>query len=139
MKLDLPKAERIRTGDSGIFSCRIPAQYVEAYKAIIYKSPEQVHVTIQLVRKLRSTWYLSQNHRLNGFIQQVCMSTGNEFDMIKMTVKLRAIDKGYPFVTLPTGDRYPQSESNASVSECAILIQEIEQLAAEESIVLQEE
>jgi len=138
MKLELLKAQRIRTGSAEVFSCEIPKLYIETYKEIIRKNPEQVYVMIAPVKKRRSTGDQSQNHRLNGFIQQICVSTGNEFDMIKMLVKLRAIDKGYPFQTLPTGDRFPQSENESTVQECAILITEVEQLAAEEGVALQE-
>jgi hypothetical protein len=138
MKLELLRAKRIRTGSSEVFSCEIPRQYMEMYKAILLKSPERVKITIEPATKRRSTGEHSQNHRLNGFIQQICNSTGNDFDMIKMVVKLRAIDKGYPFETLLTGDRFPKSERESTISECSILIQEVEQLAAEEGIVLVE-
>lgn len=138
MKLVLPKARRIRTGSATLFSCAIPDTVTKLYRAILEKSPDELQVTIEPVKRKRSTGYASQNHRLNGFIQQICEATGNDFDMIKMVVKYRAIDRGYPFITLDTGDRYPQSESDASVEECAILIQAVEQLAAEEGIALVE-
>lgn len=138
MKLELLRAKRLRTGSADVFSCEIPRDYLKAYKAILLKSPERIRVTIEPETRRRSTGEHSQNHRLNGFIQQICNATGNDFGMIKMVVKLRAIDKGYPFETLSTGDRYPKSESDSTIQECAILIQEVEQLAAEEGIVLVE-
>jgi hypothetical protein len=102
------------------------------------KNNGYVRIKISLPGRPRTTGEKSQNHRLNGFIQQICMSTGNDFDMIKVLIKMRAIDKGYPFLTLPTGDRYPKSESFSTVEECSLLIAETEQLAAEEGIRLKE-
>jgi hypothetical protein len=116
--------------------------YPEAVKKFVEKS-NRLHSGYARVRLLhpgrpRSTGEKSQNHRLNGFIQQICVETGNDFDQVKMEIKFRAINRGYPFQTLSTGDRLPKSESESTVEECSLLIQEVEQLAAELNIRLKE-
>jgi len=136
MKLRL---HRIRTDSSHILSLDIPDEYQNWYAMLVRKGAkigDWYDVDIALPRRHRTTGDKSQNHRLNGFIQQICVDTGNEFDMVKMLVKMRAISRGYPFVTLKTGDRFPKSESESSVQECAMLIEEVEQMAAEEGIAL---
>lgn len=101
----------------------------ERYDALAFKASSP--------RRKRTTGERSQNHRLNGFIQQICVETGNDFRAVKEVVKLRAIGRGYPFKTFH-GVTVPQSEADCSTVECSLLIEEVEQLAAEEGIVLRE-
>ena len=98
---------------------------------------DYVTIRVSAPRKPRTTGYRSQNHRLNGFIQQICVATGNDFGAVKDVVKLRAISRGYPFTTFK-GITVPQSEADCSTIECGLLIDEVEALAAEEGIVLRE-
>jgi hypothetical protein len=93
---------------------------------------------IQQPHRPRSTGPHSQNARLNGFIQQLAVATGNSFDDVKAAVKLEAMDAGYPG-TVFRGVRVPQSESKASVEECKILIQTVERIAADMGVFLREE
>jgi len=90
------------------------------------------------VRRIRTTGERSQNHRINGFIQQLCMHTGMEFDVLKFWLKKQAIRRGYPFDTDPSGDAVPWSESRISVEEAVFLNDEIEQYAAEIGCTLRE-
>lgn len=96
----------------------------------------------------RTTGKKSQQNRINGFIRQICMWTGNDFDDVKMYCKKRAMRRGYPakkdadgniVVSLQDGEPIPESESKISVEEAGYLIEEIEQLAAELEISLKEE
>jgi len=89
--------------------------------------------------KQRTTGKHSQNHHINGHIQQICMKTGNDFDTLKHYFKRKAVERGYPFETDPEGDIVPLSESKISTQEATILIETIHQFAAENDIYLIEE
>lgn len=97
-----------------------------------------VTVKVSKPHRPRTTGEKSQNHHLNGHIQMIAMETGNDFETVKEVVKQRAISMGYPFRTYK-GLVVPYSESEASVEECAILIEAAHMLAAEEGIILKEE
>lgn len=88
-------------------------------------------------KKPRSTGERSQNHHINGHIQQICVETGNDFEAVKMYVKKQAIRRGYPFETF-RGEVIPLSESKIDTVQAGYLIDEIHQLADELSIVLME-
>lgn len=106
-----------------------------------------IKVTFSTPRKIRSTGKNSQNAHLNGHIQQICEDTGNEFDLVKLAVKEKAIDMGYPMLLDSNGNtkrgfygiRLAQSEADASVEECKILIDSVHLMAAELCITLREE
>lgn len=90
----------------------------------------------------RSTGKYSQNHRLNGFIAQVCHAKGGDFDMIKCEVKRRAIELGFPpYREVRIGGQLYaifKSEADCTMRECGYLIATVEQLAAEEGVHLVE-
>lgn len=91
----------------------------------------------EFVRRPRSTGQGSQSHRINGFIAQLAESTGNDFDTVKMAAKYEAISRGYPFDTL--GEIIvPWSETRLDTVQASILIDTIEQMAAEMDIRLTE-
>ena len=88
--------------------------------------------------KLRTTGEKSQSHRLNGFIQQICEATGNDFDAVKDYLKRKAIGRGLRYETAPDGVLVPISETRMTTIEIGYVIAEAEQLAAEEGIWLYE-
>ena len=105
-----------------------------------------VTIRISNVHRPRSTGYGSQNHHLNGHIQQLAEYTGNHFEVIKLEVKNRAIGMGYPMFVVNGkvkedihGRPMGISESDASVEECSLLIEAVHQLAAEIGYELREE
>lgn len=106
-----------------------------------------VTVTIETPRKPRTTGENSQNHHVNGHIQQIAEQTGNAFDVVKLEVKCRAVGMGYPIATREDGTMVTDihgrpagiSESESSAAECAVLIEAAHMLAAELGIILQEE
>lgn len=118
------------------FSVDVPAGYAAAVHDLAERH-DTAMVRILAPRRRRTTGERSQNHRLNGFIQQICVATFNDFQAVKEVVKMRAISRGYPFKTF-RGITVPQSEADSSTVECAMLIAEVEQLAAEEGITLVE-
>ena len=92
---------------------------------------------VSKARKPRTTGVKSQNHHINGHIQQICVETGNDFETVKMYTKKQAINRGYPFDTFRS-DVIPWSESRADTIQAGYLIDEIHQLAAEIGITLKE-
>lgn len=98
-------------------------------------------VRIMTPRRARTD---GQRKCLNGWIQFFCVETGNEFETVKMYVKKKAISRGYPVKTDDEGnwlkdiygDYIPISESQATVEQSIMLIEEMKQLAAEYNIIL---
>lgn len=86
----------------------------------------------------RTTGWKSQNHAINGYCQQIAMSTGQDFGTVKLMVKLRAVDMGYPFETYRTYI-LPKSEASADTKEASLLIDATHMIAAELNIILKEE
>lgn len=102
-------------------------------------------VTLQTPQRPRTVGERSQNHFINGAIQQICEETGNDFYDVKMYVKRKAFRRGYPMkqdesgsiiYSLVDGQPIPESEAKISTVEAGYLIDEIIQLAAELGIVL---
>jgi hypothetical protein len=109
------------------------------------KHGDYYRISLQIPYKKRTTGYKSQNHKLNGGIMALCEWSGQDFAEIKMLIKERALKRGYPpqtdedgeiIVNRRTGIPLPKSESDCSTVECALLIDELEQLAAEMEFVL---
>ena len=102
------------------------------------KYGDYVLVTMQPPKRPRTTGKDSQNHHLNGHIMQICAETGNDYDAVKDAVKMLAVSTmGYPYKTIG-GQIVPQREHDASVDECALLIEAAHVLAADLGIILQE-
>ena len=102
------------------------------------KYGDYVLVTMQPPKRPRTTGKESQNHHLNGHIMQICAETGNDYDAVKDAVKMLAVSTmGYPYKTIG-GQIVPQRERDASVDECALLIEAAHVLAADLGIILQE-
>lgn len=93
------------------------------------KRVTQAYVKLGKPRKPRTTGEKSQNHALNGIIQQICVETGDNFDDVKEEVKRRAIRRGYPKRIDSFGNVHGISESNASTIECGYLIEEAKMVA----------
>ena len=102
------------------------------------KYGDYVLVTMQPPKRPRTTGKDSQNHHLNGHIMQICAETENDYDAVKDAVKMLAVSTmGYPYKTIG-GQIVPQRERDASVDECALLIEAAHILAADLGIILQE-
>lgn len=120
----------------GKLTLAIPEGLLEDVSFFINRYPD-LTVTIEKLRLKRTTGPHSQNRRINGFIQQIAESTGNDFSTVKDYCKREAISEGYPAKYFK-GDIFPKSESEISISEAVILIATIERLAAEYGIILKE-
>jgi len=90
------------------------------------------------IEKLRSTGPYSQNHHLNGHIQQLATGFEVDFSTMKTYVKLRAsIETAYP--TRAMGPwLLPISESEATTEQCAMLIEMCHLIASERGLTLYE-
>jgi len=132
-----------------VFPARSFKLHWDEMKAVMREIDEQkkqIHVLIEPEKKKRSVGYKSQNHHLNGHIQQIAMCTGQPFDDIKKYVKQQAVSMGYPMLERfgqPVRDLWGNvqgiSESDSTSDQCALLIEATHQLAAELGIILQEE
>ena len=131
--------EHAHTGLPGIISFKVP-EYLKPllYAYIVRNKTNQYRVRIEKPRKKRSTGEGSQNHHINGHVQQIAVETGNDFDTIKTYVKTRAVDMGYPFDTIK-GVVIPWSETRIDTEQAAILIEACHLTAAEEGIILRED
>ena len=97
--------------------------------------------------KQRSTGKNSQGNHFNGHVQQICEDTGNEFAIVKLVAKEKALDMGYPMKLDKQGQpmtgmldiRLGISEADSTVEECKILIDAVHLLAAEYDIRLRED
>lgn len=128
-----------------------PREHKERLEKVLKIADERnggfITVTIENVRKPRTTGDKSQNKHFNGHVQQISAETGNDFEVIKMEIKHRAITRGYPILYDENGkirfDLWGRamgiSEADCSTVECGYLIEEAHQLAAELDIVLIEE
>ena len=132
-----------------VFPARSFKLHWEEMKAVMREIDDQkknLHVLIEPEKKKRSTGYKSQNHHLNGHIQQIAMCTGQPFDDIKKYIKQQAISRGYPMLMRfgqPVLDLWGNvqgiSESDSTSEQCGLLIEEAHQLASELRIILQED
>lgn len=132
-----------------VFPVRAFKTHWDEMKAVmleIQDQNKQIHVLIEPEKRRRSTGYKSQNHHLNGHIQQIAMSTGQPFEDIKKYVKQMAIDMGYPMLMRfgqPVRDLWGNvmgiSEADSTTDQCALLIESAHRLASELGIILQEE
>lgn len=97
------------------------------------------YVRVQLSRpaRPRTVGYNSQNHHINGHVQQIAHETGNEFEHVKHAAKQLALKRGYPFRLL-AGQVVPYSETELDVSQAAMLIEALHEIAADMGLTLRE-
>jgi hypothetical protein len=131
------------TADRSTLALLVPRRFREAihkiYDIADRRDNGYINITISNVHKPRSTGWKSQNHAINGYIQLIATETGEDFGVIKMYCKRRALSRGYPLMeregklvySKVTGEVLPESEANLSTVEAGYLIDEIQQLASE--------
>jgi len=149
----IPNAERIKTGQPGNVSFYVGEQFHEmlrglfTYQEIIRKAPAKFYyLKIDIPRRPRTTGEKSQNHAINGYAQQIAMSTGQPFEDVKKRAKQIGLAMGYPILQDEDGpvldfwgETQGISEADCSMEEAAILIEALHLLAAELDIDLIEE
>ena len=143
MKLTLPAMDiQITTRDKTKY-----LEWIQLQNKALESKAGYLSIDITLPKRPRTTGERSQNRAINGYIQQICEYTGNEFNDVKMYCKNRAMKRGYPWMmtsegeviySLQTGEPMPESETKISVEQASMLIEEIVQLASELNFRLKE-
>lgn len=106
---------------------------------------DYVRVTMQPPYKPRTTGRHSQNSAIHGYCQQIAQAIGEDMEFIKIYAKQLAISRGYPakrdeagnvIISPLTDCAIPESTTNINTAEAAILIETIQEIAAEHGIIL---
>ena len=138
--VNLPAVQRLRTGSHAAISFELPIPYRAVFWAMVEKAKTDFwNVKISRPKCPRTVGYKSQNHHINGHVQQICIETGNSFSAVKERMKELAIDRGYPKETLLDGSVKPKSEADIDTVEAGYLIDTIHQFCAEWNIRLIED
>ena len=138
--INLPAVQRLRTGSHAAISFELPIPYRAVFWAMVEKAKTDFwNVKISRPKCPRTVGYKSQNHHINGHVQQICIETGNTFSAVKERMKELAIGMGYPVETLPDGSVEPISESEIDTVQAGYLIDTIHIFCAEYGIRLIEE
>ena len=120
----------------------IPAGHLPAV-AQLMANAERTHagyltITLALPKRPRTTGERSQNNHAWGHITQLAEETGHEVSEIEYIAKMRAVRRGYP-IDVIAGEAVPRSQARITTEECAALIDELHQIAAELEVPLIEE
>lgn len=135
------KLHRIKSGSSNILTFEVPEMMKDSFRKNIFTAMKNGDWwSVEPSKKKRSTGAFSQNHHGNGHIMQIAQETGNSFDVVKMETKKMACEAGgWNYETLPNGNVWPGSESDATSAQAEVWIECIHMLAADLGIILQEE
>ena len=124
---------------TGKITVQLLSDYREAFHMLHQRVKGAVwELTAGKWYRRRTTGWKSQNHRINSHIQQISMETGQDFGTTKMMAKINAIDRGYPFISY-RNRIIPKSETEINTQEASLLIEAINQMAAELGIILKED
>ena len=130
----------IKASEKGL---KIPDDYKQTFHNLIdfcnNKRGGYLRLVLSPPFKHRSTGEKSQNHHINGHVQQISNHTGEDFDVIKMQAKRNAIKRGYPIYIDIFGNTMPKSETEIDSTEAGYLIEELHLIADFLSIKLREE
>lgn len=133
--------QRVKTGSPNVIAFSVPDNVRDRLLDLVHhieKKGGWYRLKISLPKRNRSTGPGSQNHHLWGHIQAIAAETGNSPNIVHECLKIRAMEMGYSFVVL--GDTaVPIGERDATVEDCAMLIEAAHQLAAEFDVKLKEE
>ena len=136
MKLDII----IKASGKGLI---IPEDFKPAFYDIIKYCTEKRGGYMRLVLsppfKHRSTGEKSQNHHINGHVQQISNYTGEDFDIIKSEAKRKAIKRGYPIRVDLFGNTVALSETEIDSTQAGYLIETLHEIADFLNIRLREE
>jgi hypothetical protein len=139
--IELPAA-KVLSGNELQVTIEIPefarSSWLSLAQSAKVQASRQMYVKLDKPRRPRTTGERSQNHHLNGHIQQIAEYTGDSFEAVKKHIKFEAIAEGYPYRTTSFGDVEPQSEADASTAECAILIETTHRIASDLEVILRE-
>ena len=130
----------IQTSNGGL---KIPDDYKQTFKDMLDFCDKRRGGYMRLVLsppfKHRSTGAKSQGNHINGHCQQISNHTGEDFDVIKLEAKRKAIKRGYPIRVDLFGNTIPKSETEIDSTEAGYLIETLHEIADFLSIILREE
>lgn len=87
--------------------------------------------------KSRTTGKASQNNKIWAMITDIAQETGNDIEDVENYAKERAMARGYPYkINRMNGRPMPLSMTEIDTVQASILIETLQQLAAELGIVL---
>lgn len=122
---------------------KIPEAYQGAFKNLLDFCHKNrggyLRITLAPPFKHRSTGKDSQNHHINGHVQQIANYTGEDYDVIKTYAKRIAIKYGYRTRIDIFGEVQPVSETDIDTIEAGYLIEALHEIAAFIPITLKEE
>ena len=134
-----------RVNSNGLISFEPPKD--TAIRSVLGRELKKIHdryndyamLNIQPPYPPRTTGEGSQNHHLNGHIMQICNATGNDYDTVKLAIKMIALQYlNYHFETIGVFI-VPKRERDCNTQECGLLIEAAHMCAAEEGVILKEE
>ncbi len=107
------------------------SELVQVIKECEEKGTLYFNLDVSLPHKPRTTGEYSQNHLINGVIQEIAAATGDDFGYVKMYCKHKAISRGYPYKTSKlTGKVMPYSEADIDTVQAGYLIDTILEVVA---------
>ena len=120
----------IKATDKGI---KIPDDYQPTFKNLLEFCHKNrggyLRITLAPPFKKRSTGEGSQNHHINGHVTQISNYTGEDFDVIKLEAKRKAIKYGYPTRIDLFKNTIPLSESEIDTVQAGYLIDALHEIA----------
>lgn len=143
IRLDL----MVQCTDKGIeFKPEHKGLFNEYKKDVLKKHNGYTRIRLDPPKRKRTTGEKSQSHHVNGHIDTIANALNRDKAHVKMYMKYLAIENGYPILkdedSNPVFDLWNHvqgiSETDCSVSECAILIETCHIFAAQNKIVLKE-
>lgn len=96
-------------------------------------------IIVQPPVKRRTTGEKSQSHHINGHVQQIASEIGEDFSVVKMEAKRKAISRGYPYREDAFGNVQPLSETAIDTEQAGYLIDALHEIAAFLNVALTEE
>ena len=135
--------KRHKTGDPTKLCFELTEKDAALIKPFLLKNKDLAYWEVDF-GKPKTARSRSQNKRINGLIHQLCQYTGDEHDVLKTELKRKAFRRGFPMLEMDgeivygiDGLPLPDSERNATTEQAGALIDEIEQFAAENGIILE--
>ena len=139
--MEISRVKRLRSGSPYVMSFEVPKDRAEEWKALIKQGNEKTGdvYTLEVVpyEEKRSTGPYSQNHHINGHIQQLAAAQNVTCAVMKRYVKIRAAEMGYPSEVWRGVVEF-KSEAKATVEEARLLIDAAHLIASEYGLTLYE-
>lgn len=101
------------------------------------KKDSNIKCTFSVPYKSRTTGKASQNNKIWAIITEIAKETDNDLEDVENYAKERAMARGYPYkINRMNGRPMPLSMTEIDTVQASILIETLQQLAAELGIVL---